>query len=246
MITLGDMQAYAFGSCGMPCDVSAVSIANCQHLYVAEQLYVFLHPHRWRKLEGSDPSTYEMIQKIQTLQKRLISKTEEAVEKDLLIQVNQRGICAMPVAFTCVRVLYTKMPKTGFNLGFTSCVLADVDASAAGPSCPVAGDLRTTGVAAHAGAADPLDSGYLHNVVLHACVVCMCCLQEKEKLYVELKGILARQPGPEVAEQLSIYQVRRSSRNTCYLTVSSAAPDGCSCRCGCSLHASISTDTSCV
>lgn len=31
-------------------------------------------------------------------------------------------------------------------------------------------------------------------------------LQEKEKLYVELKGILARQPGPEVAEQLSIYQ----------------------------------------
>lgn len=33
--------------------------------------------HRWRKLEGSDPSTYEMIQKIQTLQKRLIAKTEE-------------------------------------------------------------------------------------------------------------------------------------------------------------------------
>lgn len=31
--------------------------------------------------------------------------------------------------------------------------------------------------------------------------------QEKERLYVELKGILARQPGPEVAEQLSIYQV---------------------------------------
>ena len=44
-------------------------------------------PSRWRKLEGSDPSTYEMIQKIQTLQKRLIAKTEEVVEKDLLIQV---------------------------------------------------------------------------------------------------------------------------------------------------------------
>ncbi len=42
---------------------------------------------RWRKLEGSDPSTYEMIQKVQTLQKRLITKTEEVVEKDLLIQV---------------------------------------------------------------------------------------------------------------------------------------------------------------
>ena len=31
-------------------------------------------------------------------------------------------------------------------------------------------------------------------------------IQEKEKLYVELKGLLARQPGPEVAEQLSVYQ----------------------------------------
>ena len=34
-----------------------------------------------------------------------------------------------------------------------------------------------------------------------------CPLQEKEKLYVELKHILARQPGPEVAEQIQIYQV---------------------------------------
>lgn len=31
-------------------------------------------------------------------------------------------------------------------------------------------------------------------------------IQEKEKLYMELKQILARQPGPEVAEQLQIYQ----------------------------------------
>lgn len=30
--------------------------------------------------------------------------------------------------------------------------------------------------------------------------------QEKEKLYVELKHILARQPGPEAAEQLHIYR----------------------------------------
>ena len=42
--------------------------------------------HRWRKLEGSDPGTYEIVQKIQALQKRLIAKTEEVVEKDLLIQ----------------------------------------------------------------------------------------------------------------------------------------------------------------
>ena len=31
-------------------------------------------------------------------------------------------------------------------------------------------------------------------------------IQEKEKLYMELKQILARQPGPEVAEQVQLYQ----------------------------------------
>lgn len=80
-----------------------------------EELENPMNIHRWRKLEGSDPSTYEMIQKIHTLQRRLIQKTEEVVEKELLIQ-------------------------------------------------------------------------------------------EKEKLYMELKQILQRQPGPEVAEQLQIYQ----------------------------------------
>ena len=42
-----------------------------------EELENPMNIHRWRKLEGSDPSTFEMIQKIQTLQKRLIQKTEE-------------------------------------------------------------------------------------------------------------------------------------------------------------------------
>ena len=82
---------------------------------LSEELENPLNYHRWRKLEGTDPDTWEMLQKIQTLQKRLIKKTEEVVEKDVIIQ-------------------------------------------------------------------------------------------EKEKLYVELKALLARQPGPEVAEQLSIYQ----------------------------------------
>jgi len=82
---------------------------------LSEELENPLNYHRWRKLEGTDPDTWEMLQKIQTLQKRLIKKTEEVVEKDVIIQ-------------------------------------------------------------------------------------------EKEKLYVELKNLLARQPGPEVAEQLSIYQ----------------------------------------
>jgi len=78
----------------------------------------FEHPmnvHRWRKLEGSEPTVYAMIVKIHALQRQLISKTDEVEAKDGLIQ-------------------------------------------------------------------------------------------QKEKLYVELKNILARQPGHEVAEQLAVYQ----------------------------------------
>jgi chromosome segregation ATPase len=82
---------------------------------LSEELENPMNVHRWRKLEGSDPATFELIQKIQTLQRRLISKTEEVVEKGLVIQ-------------------------------------------------------------------------------------------EKEKLFVELKAVMARQPGPEVAEQLAVYQ----------------------------------------
>ncbi|KAJ8264307.1 hypothetical protein GJAV_G00147620 [Gymnothorax javanicus] len=86
---------------------------RCQAL--EEELENPMNVHRWRRLEACDPSTFQLIQKIHSLQKRLITKSEEVVEKELL-------------------------------------------------------------------------------------------LQEKEKLYVELKLILARQPGPEVAEQLQIYQ----------------------------------------
>jgi len=49
-----------------------------------------MNVHRWRKLEGTDSDTYEMITKIQTLQKRLISKTEECVEKDVVIQQKEK------------------------------------------------------------------------------------------------------------------------------------------------------------
>uniref|UniRef100_A0A8B9L963 Cilia and flagella associated protein 58 n=1 Tax=Astyanax mexicanus TaxID=7994 RepID=A0A8B9L963_ASTMX len=44
--------------------------------------------HRWRQLEASDPSTFELIQKIHSLQRRLITKSKEVVEKELLLQVN--------------------------------------------------------------------------------------------------------------------------------------------------------------
>ena len=82
---------------------------------LSEELENPMNVHRYRKLEGTNPETYEMITKIQTLQRRLIAKTEEVAEKEFLIQ-------------------------------------------------------------------------------------------EKEKLYIELKNILARQPKPAVAEQLGVYQ----------------------------------------
>ncbi|NXO32978.1 CFA58 protein, partial [Locustella ochotensis] len=80
-----------------------------------EELQKPLQVHRWRKLEASDPTTFELILKVQRLQKRLISKTGEVIEKEFL-------------------------------------------------------------------------------------------LQEKEKLYVELRHVLARQPGPEAMEQLQQYR----------------------------------------
>mmetsp|Transcript_175121 Transcript_175121/g.556208 ORF Transcript_175121/g.556208 Transcript_175121/m.556208 type:complete len:150 (-) Transcript_175121:23-472(-) len=49
-----------------------------------------MNVHRWRKLEGADPKMNEIIQKVKTLQKRLISKTEEAVEKDLALQEKEK------------------------------------------------------------------------------------------------------------------------------------------------------------
>merc|ERR1712217_816112 len=50
---------------------------------LSEELENPMNVHRWRKLEGSDPAMYELIQKVRTLQKRLIKKTEEVVAKDL-------------------------------------------------------------------------------------------------------------------------------------------------------------------
>ncbi|KAI8609209.1 hypothetical protein BC830DRAFT_861278 [Chytriomyces sp. MP71] len=41
--------------------------------------------HRWRKLSGSDPTMFELINKMQALQRRLIVKTEEVVEKETII-----------------------------------------------------------------------------------------------------------------------------------------------------------------
>jgi len=53
---------------------------------LSEELENPINVHRWRKLEGSDPHAYEMVQKIQILQKRLLLKSEEVVKKNTIIR----------------------------------------------------------------------------------------------------------------------------------------------------------------
>lgn len=75
---------------------------------LSEELENPMNIHRWRKLEGSDPATYELIQKVQILQKKLISKTEEVVEKALLIQEKEK--LYEGVSILCVHVYeYTRI-----------------------------------------------------------------------------------------------------------------------------------------
>lgn len=52
---------------------------------LSEELENPMNVHRWRKLEGSDPTIFELIQKIDLLQKRLIKKTESVMQKDAII-----------------------------------------------------------------------------------------------------------------------------------------------------------------
>lgn len=48
---------------------------------LSEEIENPMNIHRWRKLEATDTATYELMTKIQSIQKRLISKTEEVKKK---------------------------------------------------------------------------------------------------------------------------------------------------------------------
>jgi chromosome segregation ATPase len=54
-----------------------------------------LNVHRWRKLEGTDPELHDLIARFATLQKRLIAKTEEVVERDLAIAERDRVVAEL-------------------------------------------------------------------------------------------------------------------------------------------------------
>ena len=46
--------------------------------------------HRWRKLEATDSSTYDLMTKIQSIQKRLIAKTEEVKKKEQELEIKEK------------------------------------------------------------------------------------------------------------------------------------------------------------
>ncbi|XP_026189761.1 cilia- and flagella-associated protein 58 [Cyclospora cayetanensis] len=65
---------------------------------LTEALSTPLNVHRWRQLEGSDPAKLELVKKVQSLQKRLIAKTEEVIDRDLQIQEREKLFAQLKVA----------------------------------------------------------------------------------------------------------------------------------------------------
>ncbi|CAL7944366.1 unnamed protein product [Xylocopa violacea] len=55
-----------------------------------EEVQTPLNIHRWRKLEGSDPSTYDLLKKIQILQKRVIKMAINMIEKEKKIKDTEK------------------------------------------------------------------------------------------------------------------------------------------------------------
>ncbi|KAF2901963.1 hypothetical protein ILUMI_04223 [Ignelater luminosus] len=55
-----------------------------------EELQNPLNIHRWRKLEGSDPDVLELLKKVQILQKRLLQKSSEAIERERQLKETEK------------------------------------------------------------------------------------------------------------------------------------------------------------
>ncbi|KAJ9584993.1 hypothetical protein L9F63_020654, partial [Diploptera punctata] len=55
-----------------------------------EELQSPINIHRWRRLEGSDPNNYTLIQKIQLLQKRLLVQAQNTIKHEAQLQESER------------------------------------------------------------------------------------------------------------------------------------------------------------
>ena len=70
---------------------------------------------RWRRLEGKDPETLELIHKINNLQKRLISKQELIIEKDMKFEEVDKVVHNILICFYLFEpVLRLPIVNTGF------------------------------------------------------------------------------------------------------------------------------------
>lgn len=57
---------------------------------LSEELEQPMNVARWRKLPGHDPTQEELINKVKAIQRRLIARTEDTVEKDLQIHDKEK------------------------------------------------------------------------------------------------------------------------------------------------------------
>ena len=67
---------------------------------LSDELENPLNVHRWRKLEGADPDSYEQIQKIKILQKRLLLKSEDVVKQNCIIQEQKKRVLELETALS--------------------------------------------------------------------------------------------------------------------------------------------------
>ncbi|KAK2953721.1 putative Cilia- and flagella-associated protein 58 [Blattamonas nauphoetae] len=58
---------------------------------MSEELENPMNVHRWKLLEGSDPAMFDMVMKIKALQKRLINKAEEVMEKNIQLEEKEKA-----------------------------------------------------------------------------------------------------------------------------------------------------------
>lgn len=76
---------------------------------LAEELELPINVHRWRKLETSDPERYDLVMKVQSLQRVLIAKSESVVKKGLLIQEKVSNVIHR--FYVCRTIIHRSLPK---------------------------------------------------------------------------------------------------------------------------------------
>jgi len=57
---------------------------------LADELQKPINVHRWRRLKDTDPETFQMINKVHSLNKQIITRAEEIDRKDQLIQQREK------------------------------------------------------------------------------------------------------------------------------------------------------------